>query len=485
MKEQIKPMYQLFQVSNQDFYVFDTYANKIKRLSKNCFHYLDKFSNETVNFFEEAERVEDPEFREFYKESLDQGLFKKFSVEKIQHPMTDLLEDVLDANIESINLQVTQNCNLRCDYCPYTGNYYNNRKHSNKRMSFELAKKGIDFLYDHSMNCDVVNIAFYGGEPLLEFELIKKCVEYARKKFITKKVEFNLTSNGVLLTEEIMKYFSDNKILLTISLDGPQNIHDKSRVTANGTGSFEIIYEKLCYFKEKYLEYFNHNVSFNSVSAQDDGVIDTDLFFTDDPLFDECNVNTTFYSTNYLSDEQVFDKEAVRFRQHMEFEKYKCFLHKMKRIKTSPTRMQLNSFHEVIRTAKLLQDYTGIPKVYHPSGPCVPGRKKLFLNVDGNFYPCERIDENSHCSVIGNIEEGLSLDQCRKLLNVGQITEEKCKSCWAIAHCKLCFVQADNGEALCAKNRLDHCSNIQDTVLDTFKNICVLAKSGYHFEEDI
>lgn len=194
MNEQIKPMYQLFQISNQDFFMFDTYANKIKRISKNCFDYLYKFSKETTNFFEKAESVDDIEFKEFYKESLKQGLFKKFSIEKLQHPMTELLEDVLDANIESINLQVTQNCNLRCDYCPYTGNYYNNRKHSNKRMSFELAKKGIDFLYNHSMNCDVVNVAFYGGEPLLEFELIKRCVKYAREKFISKKVVFNLTT---------------------------------------------------------------------------------------------------------------------------------------------------------------------------------------------------------------------------------------------------------------------------------------------------
>lgn len=483
--EQTKPMYKLFQISNQDFFMFDTYANKIKRISKNSFEYLTKLSQGKMDFFREAESVEDNEFKAFYKESLEQGLFKKFNIEKLQHPMTELLEDVLDANIESINLQVTQNCNLRCDYCPYTGNYYNNRKHSNKRMSFELAKRGIDFLYNHSMNCDVVNVAFYGGEPLLEFDLIKECIEYTRGKFLTKKIVFNLTSNGVLLTDEIMRFFSENDVLLTISLDGPEYIHDKSRVTANGTGSFEIIYKKLHYFKENYSEYFNHKVMFNSVSAQNDGVVDIDRFFTDDPLFKECNVNTTFYSTNYLSSEQPLNKEVDRFRQHMEFEKYKCFLHKMKRIKTLPTRMQLNGFKEVIRTAKQLQDFTGIPKVFHPSGPCVPGRKKMFMNVDGNFYPCERIDETSPCSVIGNIDDGLSLDKCKTLLNIGTITEDKCRSCWAIAHCKLCFVQADNGGELCAKNRLENCGNLQDTIVDTFKNICILAKRGYRFEEDV
>lgn len=485
MNEQMRPIYRLFQISNQDYFVFDTYGNKIKKISKNCFEYLYKFSQEKINFFREVELVEDEEFKAFYKESLEQGFFEKFHIEKLQHPMTELLEDVLDANIESINLQVTQNCNLRCDYCPYTGNYYNNRKHSNKRMSYELAKKGIDFLYNHSMNCDVINVAFYGGEPLLEFDLIKRCIEYTREMFGLKKLVFSLTTNAVLLTDEIMKFFCENDVLLTISLDGPQSIHDKSRVFVNGGGSFEIIYKKLSYFKENYSEYFNHNVMFNAVSAQNEGVIDIDRFFTDDPLFKKCEVATTFYSTNYISNELQFDKEVDRFVQHMEFEKYKCFLNKMKRIKTFPTRIQINSFEEIIKTGKNLKAFMGIPKIFHPAGPCVPGRKKLFMNVDGNFYPCERIDETSPCSIIGNINDGLSLDICEKLLNIGKITEEKCKSCWAIAHCKFCFIQADNGGELSAKSRLDNCGNLQDSIIDTFKDICVLEKNGYQFEGDV
>lgn len=485
MSEQMKPMYRLFQISNKDLFVFDTYANKIKKVSKNTFEYLDKLCKGKGDFFREAEIIEDNEFKEFYKESLEQGFFKNFRVEKLQHPMTDLLEDVLDANIESINLQVTQNCNLRCDYCPYTGNYYNNRKHSNKSMSFELAKRGIDFLYNHSMNCDVLNVAFYGGEPLLEIDLIKKCITYTRGIFANKKVVFSLTSNAVLLTDEIMKFFCENEVLLTISLDGPQNIHDKSRVFVNGKGSFDIIYKKLSYFKEKYTEYFNRNVMFNAVSAQNEGVIDIDRFFTDDPLFEKCEVATTFYSTNYVSDEKQFDSQNDSFVEHMEFEKYKCFLYMMKKIKTIPTRMQLNSFDEIIKTGKKLKAFTGIPKMFHPAGPCVPGRKKLFMNVEGKFFPCERIDETSPCSVIGNIDEGLSLDKCENLLNIGRITEERCKSCWAIAHCKFCFVQADNGGELCAKSRLDNCGNLQNSIIDTFKDICVLEKNGYHFEEDI
>ena len=120
-----------------------------------------------MDFFQEVAIIEDNEFKEFFEESVEQGFFEEYCIEKLQHPMTEFLDDILDANIESINLQVTQNCNLRCDYCPYTGNYYNNRRHTNKKMNFELVKRGIDFLYNHSMNSNGVNVSFYGGEPLL------------------------------------------------------------------------------------------------------------------------------------------------------------------------------------------------------------------------------------------------------------------------------------------------------------------------------
>lgn len=139
----------------------------------------------------------------------------------------------------------------------------------------------------------------------------------------------------------------------------------------------------------------------------------------------------------------------------------------------------------VLQELVTVKGFMGIPKIFHPAGPCVPGRKKLFMNVDGNFYPCERIDETSPCSVIGNIDEGLSLEKCEKLLNIGKITEEKCKGCWAIAHCKFCFIQADSGGELCPKCRLEKCRNLQDSIIDTFRDICVLEKNGYHFEEDV
>ena len=152
----------------------------------------------------------------------------------------------------NVILQVTQNCNLRCEYCVYSGSYIN-RVHTNKRMSFETAVKTIDFLAAHSLNCNEVSIGFYGGEPLLEIELIKKAVSYAKEVFGEKKVNFNMTTNATLLNMDIADFLVQNDFNITISLDGPRNIHNKNRIFANSNkGTFDLIMENIALIREKY-----------------------------------------------------------------------------------------------------------------------------------------------------------------------------------------------------------------------------------------
>jgi organic radical activating enzyme len=98
-------------------------------------------------------------------------------------------------------LQVTQQCNLRCQYCAYSGAYYN-RTHNSARMSFETAKRAIDFLLARSHESDHVHVGFYGGEPLLEFDLIKRCVDYVKKSVEGRSITFGITTNATLLNDE-------------------------------------------------------------------------------------------------------------------------------------------------------------------------------------------------------------------------------------------------------------------------------------------
>lgn len=481
IKQRKKPLIKLFQVSENDCYMYDTYMNKILALNKNNYSILKDLLDADRDFDEAVLKITDGNFQNFYQAHLKEGFFKSDFIQEIEHPMTDYIEDILSDSIESINLQVTQNCNLRCEYCPYTGNYYNNRTHCNKKMDINLAIKGIEFLFEHSRECSMVNIAFYGGEPLLEFDLIKKCIEYANKKFSGRNLTYSLTTNGILLTDEIMKYFVDNNILLTISLDGPKEVHDRFRVFPNGSGSFELVYNKLKHFKALFKDYYNKNVMFNVVMSKDSRVLEIDEFFSNNSLFEKNEVITTLLSTNYV--EHEFDKETEDFVEYFEFEKYKCFLYLLGRIDDPPRRIQLNNLEQLKKTAKELKKFTGIPSKFHPSGPCIPGRKKLFLNVEGLFYPCERINELSPCAIIGDIEKGLNIEQCKTLLNIGKITPNQCKHCWAISQCKSCFIQSDLDGNLCPQSRLKNCSQYKNAILNEFMDLCILDKYNYYLSD--
>ena len=163
---------------------------------------------------------------------MQNGYLKKNRVRISEHPASALLKNYYESKIHSLVLQVTQQCNLRCRYCVYSG-HYKGRTHSGRRMSWNIAKQAIDLVVGHSRDCSEFEFGFYGGEPLLAFDLIKQCVEYIHRRFPGKSVTYYLTTNATLLTCEMMDFFCKNEFMLTISLDGPEYIHDKYRVYAD------------------------------------------------------------------------------------------------------------------------------------------------------------------------------------------------------------------------------------------------------------
>lgn len=109
------------------------------------------------------------------------GYLKGNKLRYTEHPETRFIKYYAESKVEGLILQLTQNCNLRCKYCVYSGGYYN-RTHTNKKMEWNTARKAIDFLIEHSWERPEKTISFYGGEPLLEFSLMKKCILWAEKK---------------------------------------------------------------------------------------------------------------------------------------------------------------------------------------------------------------------------------------------------------------------------------------------------------------
>ena len=187
--------------------------------------------------------------REIYARLNAAGYCEKSSIETILHPQTPIVDAFLSKKVGNLVLQVTQDCNLRCKYCVYSGNYYN-RVHSKHKMSEEIALRAVDFFMERSSAVESPIIGFYGGEPFLEFGLIKKVVNYVNDTYADRNCGFNLTTNLTLLNDEIIKFVIKNNVHIMISIDGPEQIQNRNRVFESGKGSFDTVVEKAKKFKE-------------------------------------------------------------------------------------------------------------------------------------------------------------------------------------------------------------------------------------------
>lgn len=206
-----EPFIHLFSTS-EGKYIYDVNTDQILKVPDEIYTYLED---------NKKDKVYDKYAEEYIQNLKNEGLLKSKRVIKTEHPSTEFLPAYLKNNLTQLILQVTQNCNLRCDYCIYSGGYYT-RTHSNKKMNFELAKSGIDYLIKHSRNSQKLFLGFYGGEPLLEFNLIKKCIEYIEQEGEGKKFDYVITTNATLINDEILEFFVKNDFKVTISLDGPK-----------------------------------------------------------------------------------------------------------------------------------------------------------------------------------------------------------------------------------------------------------------------
>ncbi|VAV90734.1 Quinohemoprotein amine dehydrogenase radical SAM maturase [hydrothermal vent metagenome] len=153
--------------------------------------------------------------------------------------------------LSTIILNVNTGCNLGCSYC-YKEDLTTPAK--GELMGFDVARKSIDLLLEEGKSRDRVNVVFFGGEPLSNMPLIKSAVEYAERRCgeQDKKVDFSLTTNATLLTEDIIDYLNDHKFGIAISMDGPKAIHDKNRKTIGGKGTYDVVAKKARLLLERY-----------------------------------------------------------------------------------------------------------------------------------------------------------------------------------------------------------------------------------------
>lgn len=389
-----------------NFYLYDVNTKIIVRVSKYLYELLAQINNEE-DYLEIPCSLEDE-----VNKLLKYDIFSETDFDyEIKYHQSDYIDDILKNCMRTVTLQVTQNCNLRCKYCVYSGSY-ENRVHSNKRMNFETAQKAIDFLYEHSSMSTAVGVGFYGGEPLLEMELLEKCVKYAKKLFDGKDLSFTITTNATMLTDKVADFLVENNFYVTISFDGPQKIQDKNRVMADEErGSFNIVMKNVEHFLKKYPEFSQH-ISFNVVLDPTNDFNCSNSFFMNYESLKKNNARGVLVSTDGLKKDLERNES---FNIAYNYEMFKNFLWSCGKLDDVGSKLTIDYIEQIEQlVGKRTIGLEKNKKYAHPGGPCLIGVHKFFVNADGYFYPCERVDESVECTRIGNIEEGFDISNTGK-----------------------------------------------------------------------
>ena len=453
-------------------YVYDRHTNSIVRLTEDEYNELTQV--------EKGELAgEQSQVIKKYQES---GLFVPNVVEKIEHPATAIIEQYMDTRMKQLTLQVTQQCNLRCEYCSYSGIYSGNRTHSSKRMSFETAKDAIDFFLKRSSALTEGTIGFYGGEPLLEFELIKQCVEYAKSCVEGKKITFNMTTNGTLLTDAVVDYLADNDFSLAISVDGSKEEHDVNRKFVNGAGSFDTIMDNIKRIRSRRPE-FDKNIFFmTTVNPYMDLGCVLEYFSTDE-IFSDRQIMFNTMNELGLGQELPYDEKYFRVRNYEYIKMLLALVGKLDMKYVSP--LAASSRDKKKQNLRHLRSHSELAPTVHHNGPCMPGLQRLFVRTDGALFPCERVNHELDYFKIGMLEGGLDMGKMKAILNIGQVTETECKTCWNLKHCSICAGQIEFETEPTKSCKLVQCAQNEANAFSELNELCILSEFGIDVEMEV
>lgn len=319
------------------------------------------------------------------------------------------------AELKALCLHVAHTCNLNCSYCfAAQGKYHGERA----LMSFETGKRALDFLIENSGSRRNLEVDFFGGEPLMNFDVVKRLVEYARsiEKEKNKHFRFTLTTNGVLLDDEVTEFANRECHNVVLSLDGRKSVHDRLRKTVSGQGSYDVIVPKFQEFVKKRGDkgyYVRGTFTKNNIDFTEDIFHMADLGFTElsmEPVV--CAPDEPYALTE--------DDLPVLFEQ------YEILAKEMLRRKKEGR--PFTFYHYML-------DLAGGPCIYKRISGCGSGTEYLAVTPWGELYPCHQFVGDPKYSM-GNIYDGIqntALQQEFKLCNA--YARPDCKDCWAKLYC--------------------------------------------------
>lgn len=320
-----------------------------------------------------------------------------------------------DTVIKAMCLHVAHTCNLNCDYCfAAQGKYHGERA----LMSFEVGKRALDFLVKNSGTRHNLEVDFFGGEPLMNFDVVKRLVEYARsiEKDCGKHFRFTLTTNGMLIDDDVIDFANREMDNVVLSLDGRKEVNDRFRKTVGGQGSFDLItpkFKKLVdsrngksYYMRGTFTHFNPDFTEDIQTMLDLGFDELSMEPVVCPSTDKYALNEDDKQILYGQYEKLADMMIARRKEGKPF----TFYHYMLDLESGPC-------------------------IYKRISGCGSGTEYLAVTPTGELYPCHQFVGNKDF-LMGDIWQGVKRTDIRdKFKRCNAYSRKECEGCWARLYC--------------------------------------------------
>lgn len=432
-------MYKIYKSRAGNSYIYDNVTNNIYSVDRNDIENLPEIGDTSL-----LERIDSKFYKSIYSDDMD---FSVLSCRPKVESGTDMPEVLV--------IELTQQCNFRCEYCVYSGNYFYERTHNNECISDALIDQ---IVHKFFKNKDYPkNVSFYGGDPLLKFDVIEKFVHSIEKLGLD--VDYFITTNGALLTDRnILDFFVSYGFHINISFDGLNN--DLYRKRLDGGSSSAMVESVIKELYEINPKYVNERVKLSVTLTPPYRLYDNAKYFEEHPIYSKLNmlVNTVNIEDNDFICNFEMEEENKRMREDY-LKLADCFI--------DTDENDLSHFLKALFLRPLLrieERKMGIPSEMNRVGCCIPGKQRLYINTEGDYFMCERV---GNYSKLGSVTEGLSKPSVIAAQNeFDNLIWEKCSTCYLSRICNFCFSVFREGHMLTSEERVNRICNRQKEWFD-------------------
>ncbi len=396
--------------------VLDVNSGSVHVVDDACYDVISLYENNTKEQIIEKLKSGYPEelINEAYKEASELKEADMLFTEDIYRQyITDFKKR--KTVVKALCLHIAHDCNLACKYCFAEEGEYHGRR---ALMSLEVGKRALDFLIENSGNRRNLEVDFFGGEPLMNWDVVKELVRYGRskEKEYDKNFRFTLTTNGVLLDDEVMDFVNKEMSNVVLSLDGRKEVNDTMRPFRNGKGSYDLIvpkFRKLAESRNQTNYYVRGTFTHDNLDFSNDVIHFADLGFKQmsiEPVVGDDNEKYAIKEEDLPFIMEEYDKLAKEF------------------IKREKEGNGFNFFHFMI-------DLEQGPCVAKRLSGCGSGTEYLAVTPWGDLYPCHQFVGQEEF-LLGNVYEGIKkTDICDEFKMCNVYAKEKCQKCFAKYYC--------------------------------------------------